>query len=388
MRIAYVTETYPPEINGVALTVQRTVQHLRQRGHDVGLVRPRQRGEPVQDPAAPDQWLTAGLPIPMYPDLRFGLASAAMLRRRWRHAAPQLVHVATPGPLGRAAVLAARALDLPVTTDFRTHFHRYCGHYGLGWMAGPVHAYLRNLHNRGQATFVPTRALRDELGAQGFERVEVVARGVDTARFSPQRRSRELRAAWGAGESTPVLLYVGRLAAEKNVRLALRAFTAASQGAPGARMVVVGDGPQRARLQAEFPQVHFTGALRGDALAEHYASADLFLFPSLTDTFGNVTLEALASGLAVLAFDTAAAAECIRHGDSGWLAAPGDEDAFLSLAWRAVQGPALPGLREAARRVALAAGWDAVLQRFEHRLAGVAAEHAAAGACRVAVAWK
>jgi glycosyltransferase involved in cell wall biosynthesis len=394
MRITYITETYPPEINGVALTVQRTVQYLRRRGHQVELVRPRQHHDAADDRNAPaaSQWLTAGLPIPMYPDLRFGLARAATLRRRWDAqgaAGPQLVHVATPGPLGRAAVLAARAAGLPVTTDFRTRFHQYSRHYGLGWLAGSIQAYLRNLHNRGQATFVPTRALRDELAAQGFQRVEVVARGVDTALFTPTRRRAALRAAWGAAEGAPVLLYVGRLAAEKNVRLALRAFTAVCQGQPQARMVVVGDGPQRRRLQAEFAQVHFAGAQRGEALAEHYASADVFLFPSESETFGNVTLEALASGLAVVAFDCAAAAECIRHGHSGWLVPPGDHGGFIAQAWRTAGGPGLvPGapLREQARAAALAAGWDAVLQRFEQRLAAVASAHAAAGTCHVAVA--
>jgi glycosyltransferase involved in cell wall biosynthesis len=394
MRIAYITETYPPEINGVALTVQRTVQHLRRRGHVVELVRPHQPHDAADDggPQAASQWLTAGLPIPMYPDLRFGLARAATLRRRWHAqgaAGPQLVHVATPGPLGRAAVLAARTARLPVTTDFRTRFHQYSRHYGLGWLAGSIQAYLRNLHNRSQATFVPTRALRDELAAQGFQRVEVVARGVDTALFTPARRRAALRAAWGAADSAPVLLYVGRLAAEKNVRLALRAFTAVCQAQPQARMVVVGDGPQRRRLQAEFAQVHFAGAQRGEALAEHYASADVFLFPSESETFGNVTLEALASGLAVVAFDCAAAAECIRHGHSGWLVPPGDPGSFIAQAWRTAGGAGLaPGtpLREQARAVALAAGWDAVLQRFEQRLAAVAADHAAAGTCHVAVA--
>ncbi|MBA3596907.1 MAG: glycosyltransferase [Methylibium sp.] len=191
-----------------------------------------------------------------------------------------------------------------------------------------------------------------------------------------------------AAVAAPVMLYVGRLAAEKNVSLALRAFEAARARVPATRMVVVGDGPLRRRLEAEFPAARFVGMQRGEALAAHYASADVFLFPSLSETFGNVTLEALASGLAVLAFDAAAAAEHIRHGSNGLLAAPGDEADFIDQACRLAASPAdypelLPALRAHARETALAVGWDAVLRRFESRLlhfaarnAGTAVQHA------------
>lgn len=387
MQLAYVTETFPPEINGVALTVERTVRFLRSQGHAVELIRPRQRGEPAHD--GPDEWLTAGAPIPMYPDLRLGLASVGRLQRRFSARRPALVHVATQGPLGRAAVLAASRLGIPVTTDFRTNFHWYSRYYRLGWLEPLVCGYLRGFHRHADATFVPTRAVRAQLLAQGFERIEVQGRGVDTAQFSPARRSAALRALWGAapsdddvssgstepaaGRAAPVMLYVGRLAAEKNVGLALRAFEAARTRVPATRMVVVGDGPLRDRLEAEFPAARFVGMQRGEALAAHYASADVFLFPSLSETFGNVTLEALASGLAVLAFDDAAAAEHIRHGRNGLLAAPGDDAAFVDQACRLAASPAhepalLPALRTQAREAALTARWDAVLGRFEGRL--------------------
>lgn len=381
MELAYVTETFPPEINGVALTVARTLDFLRAQGHDVELIRPRQRGEAALDSA--HEWRSTGAPIPMYPDLRFGLASAGRLQRRFAASRPALVHVATQGPLGRAAVLAARRLGIPVTSDFRTNFHWYSRYYRLGWLEPVVCAYLRRFHGRTDATFVPTRAVRALLLAQGFERVEVQGRGVDATQFSPGLRSEALRAEWAAADAAldgqagvggPVLLYVGRLAAEKNVRLALRAFEAVRACAADARMVVVGDGPQRGRLEAEFPAARFVGMQSGQALAEHYASADVFLFPSLSETFGNVTLEALASGLAVVAFDTAAAAEHIRHGTSGFLAAPGDEAGFIDLACQTALAPALlPPLRANARNAALAVHWDAVLRRFENRLLQLAA---------------
>ncbi|WP_280156232.1 glycosyltransferase family 1 protein [Piscinibacter sp. XHJ-5] len=384
MHIAYVTETYPPELNGVALTVERTVRHLRQHGHQVELIRPRQAGEAALESRT--ELRTAGCPIPMYPDLRMGLAASGTLKRRFERTRPQIVHIATEGPLGWAALRAAQALRLPVSSDFRTNFHQYSRYYGFGWLSPVVHDYLRRFHNRTQRTFVPTRALRDELTAAGFERLDVVGRGVDTAMFSPGRRSSVLREQWGAGEG-PVLLYVGRLAAEKNVALALCAFEAVRLQAPQARMVVVGDGPQRQRLQTEFPHACFVGVQRGEALAEHYASADLFLFPSLSETFGNVTLEALASGLPVVAFDVAAAAEHVEDCDSGQLAPPGDDKAFIaaacSLAW---QHEHLAAVRENARAAALRASWKDVLTRFESRLADTVARSAGATAEEAAFA--
>jgi glycosyltransferase involved in cell wall biosynthesis len=371
MRIACFTETYPPEINGVSLTVERCVRHLRAHGNEVLLCRPKQPGEAQGDTR--HEWLTPGLRLPMYPDLRMGLALAATTRRRLETFEPDLVHVVTQGPLGSAAVSAARDLLVPVTSDFRTNFHTYCTHYGLRFAAGLVLRYLRRFHNRTTATFVPTRNLRAELEAQGFERVVVMSRGVDTRLFTPRKRSQDLREFWDAREDAPVLLYVGRLASEKNVVLALRTFLKVLELHPEARMVVVGDGPLRKQLEADYPLVHFTGSLRGEALAVHYASADLFLFPSLTETFGNVTLEAMASGLAVVAFDVAAAGEWIRDGDNGLLATPGDERAFIDAACRAL-GPEvdLVQLRARARASMQVAGWEPLMRTFALRLGQIA----------------
>jgi glycosyltransferase involved in cell wall biosynthesis len=227
VRIAYVTETYPPELNGVALTVERTVRHLRRHGHSLELIRPRQAAEAPLD--APDELRTLGCPIPMYPDLRLGLAAGGTLRRRFARTRPQLVHVATEGPLGWAALQAAQALRIPVSSDFRTNFHQYSRYYGFGWLSPVIHDYLRRFHNRTQRTFVPTHALRDELAATGFRRLDVVGRGVDTTLFGPGKRSAALREQWGAGDGS-VLLYVGRLAAEKNVELALCGCTPPRHG--------------------------------------------------------------------------------------------------------------------------------------------------------------
>ena len=368
MRIAYVTETFPPEVNGVALTVARTVRHLRERGHTVDLIRPRQAGDPVEPPSRAE-WLTRGWPIPMYPDLRFGYASAGALRTRYRESRPDLVHIATPGPLGFEALRAARALNLPTSSDFRTNFHLYSRHYRLGALASVVLGALRWFHNRTERTFVPTKAGARELEAEGFRHIAVVGRGVDTARFDPVRRSAELRSDWQAVDGAPVLLYVGRVAAEKNIELALRAFEALRLRQPSARMVVVGDGPLRESLEPAHPDVRFVGSQQGDALAASYASADLFVFPSLTETFGNVTLEALASGLPVVAFDTAAAGEHVEHGRSGLLVAPDDEAGFIdAVGALGLQPERMKEMGRSAVAAARRVRWDDVLGRFEAQL--------------------
>jgi len=386
VRIAYITETFPPEINGVSLTTARTVHHLRRAGHSVQLIRPRQAHEATrsfEDTEHPGdhtfdngEWRTAGAPIPMYPGLRFGWATAGALREHWRqHGMPQLVHVATPGPLAWAALRAARAEGLPSTSDFRSNFHAYSQHHGLGWLQPAVLAYLRQLHHMARRTFVPTLALASDLVSRGFERLQVIGHGVDAGLFSPAQRDDGLREAWGAGPDNRVLLYVGRLAAEKNVGLALEAFEYMRRREPSLRMVVAGEGPLRAKLAAAHPDVRFVGVQRTSALARCYASADVFLFPSLTDSFGNVVLEALASGLTVVAFDNAGAGTLIEHGHNGLLAQPGDRGSFFHTAELALAESA-PGcaLRQRARALALRSDWDTALNSFEQQLGAVLEE--------------
>ena len=349
LRLAVVTETWPPEINGVALTLARLVQGLCARNHEVQLIRPRQnREEAARQDVGFHELLMRGMPIPRYPELKLGLPGKGALVRAWTLRRPDLVHIATEGPLGWSALQAARRLRLPVTSDFRTNFHAYSQHYGVGWLKTPIAAYLRKFHNLTRCTMVPTQTLRAELQAMGFQRVSVVARGVDTQRFHPRQRSAALRAAWGAGENTLVMLAVGRLAPEKNLGVVLRAYEAMRAQGADVRLVMVGDGPQRAALQQRCPEAQFAGMRRGEDLAAHYASADLFAFASLTETFGNVTLEALASGLPVLAFHTAAAGDWVHHGHNGWLLPVDHEEAFVQQAAHLAQAPAL--VRSAATR--------------------------------------
>jgi glycosyltransferase involved in cell wall biosynthesis len=276
------------------------------------------------------------------------------------------VHVVTEGPLGWSAVQAAATLRLPVCSDFRTNFHSYSRHYRIGWLQRPILAYLRKLHNKTRFTMVPTEALRRDLAEAGFRNLRVVARGVDTLRFNPRHRSEALRRSWGADAGTTVALYVGRLAPEKNLAALVETYDALQQAEPRLRVVLVGDGPSRRELERRCPQAIFAGMRSGEDLAAHYASGDVFLFPSLTETFGNVTTEAMASGLAVVAFDYAAASQLIEPGVSGLLARFGETSEFVHHALALVDDPAAAAaLGRRAREVAERNSWDRVIEQLE-----------------------
>ena len=377
LRIAVVTETYPPEINGVARTIKLMVDGLLARGHSIALCRPRQPGDADADTRAAHPrlhvQLTGAIPVPRYANLQLGCAWPGQLASAWRADPPDLVHIVTEGPLGWAALMAARRLGLPISSDFHTNFHSYSRHYGAGLLAGVVAASLRILHNRCDCTMVPTGEMRRDLAALDFERLAIVGRGIDTSLFSPARRSEDLRRSWGCRDGDAVVLSVGRIAAEKNLHLFMQAATAMCAADPRARIVVVGDGPVREELAHFHPRVLFAGLRTGEDLAAHYASADVFLFPSLTETFGNVTVEAMASGLAVLAFDYAAAREYIEDGRNGVLAPFGDAEVFVNKArWMTLSPGCLPAMRRAARETAERISWDRVLDDLDQVFLSVA----------------
>lgn len=367
LRIAVVTETWPPEVNGVAMTLAKLVQGLSHRNHDVQLIRPRQtKTESPMNDSSLEEVLMRGMPIPRYPELKLGLPSKKTLVKTWTLRRPDVVHIATEGPLGWSALQAAKVLKLPVTSDFRTNFQSYSKHYGVGWLRKPIVAYLRKFHNATACTMVPTRELMRTLGENGFSNLKVVSRGVDTKLFNLSKRDTSLRSSWGADDKTTVLISVGRMAPEKNLDQVLKIHEALKHKGQEFKLVMVGDGPLKEQFQQRYPEIIFPGMLSQSNLATYYASSDLFVFPSQTETFGNVTLEALASGIPVLAFDCAAARDWVQTGVNGWLVAENNPEGFAAQAVAIFNNQdALTQITQSTRQQVVHLDWDQIAEQVE-----------------------
>ncbi len=374
LRLLLVTETFPPEVNGVARTLGRWVEAFRSRGHTVQLLRPRQPSEPP----LPEH--VHGVSLPFYPKVRLGVASPLRLRGLLEHYRPDLVHIATEGPLGLAALFAAMTLGLPIASSFHTNFDHYLNHYGFGGLEVLVQAYLRWFHNSTQVTLVPSESTRRRLQDVGVQRVEIWSRGVDGRLFHPRHRDDRLRQSLGLKPDDVLLLYVGRLALEKNLPTLIQAYARLQQrlgelGRDRVRLALVGDGPLLSTLQAaQHPGVILAGEKHGEDLSRWYASADLFAFPSCSETFGNVVLEAQASGLPVVAFDAQAMSERITPGADGFLV-PLHSDLAEPLL-HLCQDPALrQKLGLAARARAQRQTWDAIFDQLEVCYQRLIADH-------------
>ena len=318
MRVLVVTDAWRPQVNGVVRTIEHLVEHAPTHGAEIELL-------------TPQRFRT--LPMPTYPEIRLSLARTPVVARMIAEARPDNVHISTEGPLGIAARRACLKAGIGFTTSYHTRFPEYLRR------RAPVperwtYAWLRRFHNAGDGLMVATRSLADDLAARGFERIMFWGRGVDSERFRPRPGVDVFKL------PRPIFLYVGRVATEKN----LEAFL--SLDLPGSK-VVVGDGPARRDLETSFPDAHFTGALEGEALAEAYSSSDVFVFPSQTDTFGIVILEALASGLPVAAYPVMGPVDILAGTGVGAL----DED-LRTAALKALELP-----RDKARDFALSHGW-------------------------------
>jgi glycosyltransferase involved in cell wall biosynthesis len=331
--ICIVTETFPPELNGVALTMLQLTQNLVKAGFRVSIIRPDQ-GHAIESKRGSEDHMVANLVIPSislkyYDGLRVGKPAYRRLVSFFTDYAVDAVYIATEGPLGIAAMLAARRRRKFIMTGFHTRFDHYMAHYGMPWLTRVCQWYLRQFHNRAHHTFVATESLVQELKQLGIKRAEVAQRGVDTHCFNPRNRSSALRESWGVSDNQPVVICVGRIAAEKNLQVLIDAhnrYFAYHQ----AKLVIVGDGPLLDGLQTHNPNVIFTGRLTGTSLLEAFASADIFAFPSMSETFGNVILEAMASGLAIVAFDYAAAKSSVLNSVHGSIVEYGNEGDFHS----------------------------------------------------------
>src|SRR5579871_4040394 len=319
MRVAIITENFLPKLDGVTRTLARLLEHLEMYGHRALLLGPESGMERY---AGAEVVGTAGVPLPFYPELKFNFFRPLFIRRL-RAFRPDVVHLIDPVVLGAAGLAAARFLGKPIVSSYHTNLAAYCGHFGFPIFTRPMWSYNRFIHNQCLLTFCPSPSTATALTRQGFERVRIWPRGVDTGLFHAGRRDEQLRASWLAGrqqsDDVPVLLYAGRISWEKNLRLLTRAYR--GMNTRRCHLVIVGDGPALHEVRQEVADlpVTFTGYLTGTQLAAAYASADIFAFPSTSETFGQVVLEAMASALPVVGVRSEGVSDLVQHGKTGYL---------------------------------------------------------------------
>ena len=377
LRIAIVTETWPPEINGVALSMMQLCQGLQRLGHKILLVRPVQK-ETCAEFHPEQECLVLSQPIPKYPSLQFGWPQYLKVTKAFEKFSPDVVHIVTEGPLGLTALQAAKAKKIAVSSGFHSPFQDFSRFFDLAFLVKPIQRYLTWFHNSTDVTCVPSQYTEQALRGFGVTcPLVVVGRGVDTVRFSPKHRSQRLRQQWGVDADTRVMLYVGRLSPEKEVDVLIKSFHALQvQQGVNIKFVIVGDGPDRIRLSkmTTSKDVIFMGSLGGHELATAYASADVFTFASQADTFGNVVLEAIASGLPVIAYDYVCAHQHVKHNITGWLSPLGHTTDLIQSICRL---PALPQLRQIgllASESVQHSSWQFPVQQLEQALYQVVKE--------------
>lgn len=373
-RVLYCTDTYPPQVNGVSVVTALSIAGLRARGWECVVVAPKY---PDLLPQRPQHRRTSAdhtvdipsVAFPPYPDIRLAAPSYLRVANTVRTFKPDIVHSATEFMIGRLGQIAAKRAGAIRLSSYHTDFSRYTEAYGVPWMRGAVSGYIKRFHSRSARVFTPSAPARSDLLTLGLTDVQVWGCGVDLTSFAPDRRSIPLRGAYGIDDSV-VFLHVGRLAAEKGVDKIIRAFHRARELLPAgaARLVIAGSGPEEAALRSlAGPDVLFLGILdRKRALPRLYASADVFLFSSLTETLGLVVLEAMASGLPVIATPAGGVADHLRDGVNGIAYPPFDVDTManaiveLTLSYERRRQ-----LAEGARRTALALDWEAELDRLD-----------------------
>jgi glycosyltransferase involved in cell wall biosynthesis len=319
LRVTLVTETYFPQVNGVSRTLDRLVRHCSNLGDQVQLLLPHYPEGAVELPAEVESREWRAVPLPFYREVLLPLVTPGGVADALTAFRPDLVHIATEGPLGWAALRAARRLRLPVVSSYHTNFAEYLARYRAGLLNPLCWSYLRRFHNATRMTFCPTPSTSRELESRGFRNVTVWSRGVDSEHFHPAKRDPGLRTALGIAPDEIVLAYAGRLAAEKNLDMLVEAWRKLPERGR-CRLLFIGDGPLRRRLEEQAgDRGIFAGYRHGEELARMYASAELFVFPSLTETFGNVVLEAMASGLPAIGFAVQGPGDIIEDGCTGRL---------------------------------------------------------------------
>jgi glycosyltransferase involved in cell wall biosynthesis len=371
MRVSLVTETYAPQVNGVSRTLGELVRHLTERGDDVQVIHPNYH----KPPSAGNVCLVRSVNLPFYREIYLPLPPFGRVHRAIDAFQPDLIHIATEATLGLSVLRYAQKREIPVVSSFHTNFDQYSRHYGIGWIKGIVWRYLRWFHNRTRETYVPSMNTIHQLGEKGFERLVRWPRGVHAEFFRPDRPGRDrIRRAYGWKPDDLVITYVSRIAPEKNVEHLAEAFEIVAAQRPDVKFLLVGDGPSRPELEQRLGTfARFAGYQTGEALADHYAAGDLFAFPSVTETFGNVVLEAMASGLPVVAIRAGGVGEIVQPGKTGLLIEPDQSpDCFARGLLDLVDDvDRLRVMGANARDYALSQSWDAIMSDLRDRYARI-----------------
>ena len=364
-RIALFTGAYNHIADGVSLTLNRLVAYLERQGVAVQIFAPTVEEPPVDH--AGTLIPVPSVALPGRPEYRFSTRISRSVRDALRAFRPTLFHIATPDLLGYRALRLAQSWNVPVVASYHTHFSSYLKYYNMDMLEGFVWKYLRWFYAQCEAVYVPSHSMADVLREHGIvDGLRLWGRGVDTERFSPVQRSAAWRRSLGVSDDEVLVTFISRLVWEKRLDVFADVVAELQQRGLPVRSLVVGDGPARDELAERMPGTIFTGHLGGDALARAYASSDIFVFPSDTETFGNVTLEAMASGVPTVCADATGSASLVEHGTTGYLAPPGDVATFVEHVAQLVENPVV---RHEMGCAALARAqeyeWDAILGRID-----------------------
>ncbi len=372
MRIALFSEVYWPMVSGVGVTLLRLVRALEARGHVVRVYTAEYPLPPgVTD--RPEVHRSPSVPLFLYPDVQWAFPRQREIVADLADFRPDVVHLATEFALGRAGLKAAQQLGVPIVASAHTDYHKYAQRYGVPWVLRMGWIYLRWFYGHAERVLAPSALYQQSLAARGVRNTGVWTRGVDPAEFHPRFRSGDYRARFGVGPADLLVTYIGRLAREKDLNRLLAAWDGLRHRRGNAQLVLVGRGPlEEALMRRRLPGVHFTGLLEGEELAAAYASADLFLFPSATETFGNSLLEAMASGLPSLAVQAGGVMEFAQHDRNAWLVRPHDTGALSAGIERLLSdAPLRARLSTGALETAASRQWDAIYDEliWEYALA-------------------
>ncbi|NEW07207.1 glycosyltransferase family 1 protein [Paenibacillus sp. SYP-B3998] len=367
MRIALFTDTFLPDVNGVSKTLGRWTRFLESKGVECKVFAPTSMTEGDPDPFRVERFYS--IPFLLYPECRLAIPNPLYIRKSLHAFQPTIIHCATPFNLGLFGLYYARKHGIPLVASYHTHFDQYLSHYKIPWVEPTLWKYMQWFHQSCRKVYVPSESTLHHLEAKGLRNLEIWSRGVDAGRFHPEVERHEVLSSRGVEASKFVLLYVGRLAPEKSVEIALETFAALPVTIrSNCHLIIAGDGPSAASLREGYGDqegVTFTGFVEGKALADLYAAADLFIFPSATETFGNVVLESMAAGTAVIGVASGGVMDTIEDEVTGLLCPPGDVSAFVVAVRRLYESlETRLTLAKAGRAYALQQSWDQIFNKL------------------------